>query len=136
MQTSILSDTPATNASGGEPHGIRITPTAIYSAGDSDPGEPRYVFRYTILIANDGNQPAQLISRHWIIIDANGVREEVKGPGVVGETPRLEPGEKFEYQSFCLLKTPWGTMEGSYQMKRDDGQMFDAGIQRFYLRSK
>ena len=93
-----------------------------------------HVFRYTIIIANEGDVPAQLVSRHWIIIDANGHREEVKGPGVVGETPRLEPGKSFKYQSFCQLKTSWGTMEGTYQMKRDDGDTFDVNIQRFYLR--
>jgi ApaG protein len=127
MQTSLVSDTLA--------HGIQVRATAVFSAADSDPMQPLYVFRYTIVISNDGDSPAQLISRQWIIIDANGRREDVEGPGVVGETPRLEPGEKFEYQSFCPLKTKWGTMEGSYQMKRDDGSKFDVAINRFYLRS-
>jgi ApaG protein len=115
-------------------HGVRVDATAVFSPDDSDPGERNHVFRYTITITNEGNAPAQLISRHWIIIDANGQREEVKGPGVVGETPRLQPGQNFRYQSFCRLKTKWGTMEGTYQMKRDDGQEFNVTIPRFYLK--
>jgi ApaG protein len=115
-------------------HGIRVEPTAVYSPGDSDPAVPNHVFHYTILISNTSDAPAQLLSRHWIIIDANGLREEVKGPGVVGQTPRLEPGQSFRYQSFCQLKTTWGTMEGTYQFKRDDGETFDAAIPRFYLK--
>jgi ApaG protein len=115
-------------------HGILVDATAAYSSADSDPAIPNHVFRYTIVISNNGETPAQLLSRHWIIIDANGIREEVKGPGVVGQTPRLEPGQSFRYQSFCQLKTTWGTMEGSYQLKRDDGELFDARISRFYLK--
>src|ERR1700761_9128208 len=126
MPTPVLSDTTT--------HSIRVGATAVFSADDSDIEAKNFVFRYTIIIANEGDVPAQLVSRHWIIIDANGHREEVKGPGVVGETPRLEPGKQFKYQSFCQLKTTWGTMEGTYQMKRDDGEMFDVVIQRFYLR--
>jgi ApaG protein len=131
MQTSAVSDTLAQSST----HGIRVTATAVYLPAESDPGMPRHVFRYDIVIANDGDTPAQLVSRHWIIIDANGRREEVEGPGVVGATPRLQPGEKFEYQSFCPLKTKWGTMEGAYHMQRDDGQKFDVAINRFYLRT-
>jgi ApaG protein len=86
------------------------------------------------VISNEGDQPARLLRRHWLIIDADGHREEVRGPGVVGETPRLEPGKAFKYQSFCPLKTRWGTMEGSYTMQRDDGSTFEASIARFYLR--
>ena len=126
MPTSVVSDVSA--------HGIRIEATAIFSAADSDPTDRNYVFHYTIVISNGGDAPAQLISRHWIIIDANGRREEVQGPGVVGQTPRLQPGQSFTYQSFCPLKTSWGTMEGTYQMKRDNGETFDANIPRFYLR--
>jgi ApaG protein len=126
MPTPVISDTTT--------HGIRVGATASFSAEDSDISARNHVFKYTIIIKNDGEAPAKLVSRHWIIIDGNGRREEVNGPGVVGETPRLEPGESFRYQSFCPLKTAWGTMEGSYTMKRDDGETFDVNIQRFYLR--
>ena len=114
--------------------GIRVGAAAFYLPQESDPDEDRYAFGYTIVIANEGDRPAQLLSRHWVIIDANGHREEVRGPGVVGETPRLEPGQAFKYQSFCPIKTTWGTMEGSYTMQRDDGEKFEARIGRFYLR--
>ena len=113
--------------------GIRVGAAAFYLPQESDPDEDRYAFGYTIVIANEGDQPAQLLRRQWVIIDANGQRDEVRGPGVVGETPRLEPGQAFKYQSFCPLRTPWGTMEGTYQMRRDDGDTFDAKIGRFYL---
>ncbi len=114
--------------------GIRVGAAAFFLPEQSDPTDRRYVFGYNILISNVGDAPAQLLSRHWVIIDGVGRREEVQGPGVVGETPRLEPGQAFKYQSFCPLKTPWGTMEGSYQMRRDSGETFDAKIERFYLR--
>ncbi|MBV8780823.1 MAG: Co2+/Mg2+ efflux protein ApaG [Phycisphaerae bacterium] len=114
--------------------GIRIGATAYYLQEESDPDQPRHVFGYTIVIVNNGDEPAQLISRHWVIVDGNGAREEVQGPGVVGQTPRLKPGEAFKYQSFCPLRTTWGTMEGTYQMRRDDGSIFDVKIDRFYLR--
>jgi len=126
MSTNVVSDLLS--------HGIRIGAVAVFSPDDSDPADRNHVFHYTITISNDGDAPAQLVSRHWIIIDANGRREEVKGPGVVGKTPRLEPGQSFQYKSFCPLKTKWGTMEGTYQMKRDDGEQFNVTIPRFYLR--
>ena len=115
--------------------GIRVGAAAFYLPQESDPDEDRFAFGYTIVIANEGNQPAQLLRRHWLIIDANGHREEVRGPGVVGETPRLDPGQAFKYQSFCPLKTRWGTMEGSYTFQRDDGTTFEVAIGRFYLRT-
>ncbi len=114
--------------------GVRIGAAAFYLPQESDPDEKRYAFGYTIVIVNDGDSAAQLLRRHWVIIDANGQREEVEGPGVVGETPRLEPGQAFKYQSFCPLRTSWGTMEGGYAMRRDDGATFEAKISRFYLR--
>jgi ApaG protein len=114
--------------------GIRVGAAAFYLPHESDPDEDRYAFGYTIVISNEGDRPAKLINRHWVIIDAEGERNEVRGPGVVGEQPRLEPGQAFKYQSFCPLKTPWGTMEGSYTMQRDDGETFSATIARFYLR--
>ncbi|MCX5660204.1 MAG: Co2+/Mg2+ efflux protein ApaG [Planctomycetota bacterium] len=113
--------------------GIRVGASAFYLPEESSPDERRYVFGYNIVIVNNGDAPAQLISRHWDIIDAVGRGHVVDGPGVVGETPRLEPGQAFKYQSFCPLKTPWGTMEGTFQMQRDDGTEFDVRIARFYL---
>jgi ApaG protein len=91
------------------------------------------VFAYKIVLVNEGDAPARLLSRHWVILDADGHREDVEGPGVVGETPRLDPGERFEYMSGCPLPTPWGTMEGSYLFERDDGQTFRVKIGRFFL---
>lgn len=114
--------------------GIRVGASAFYLPQESDPDERRYAFAYTIVIANEGDRAAKLLSRHWVIIDAQGRREEVRGPGVVGETPRLEPGQAFKYQSLCPLRTPWGTMEGSYTMRRDDGGTFEALVARFFLR--
>ncbi|MDB5171408.1 MAG: ApaG domain protein [Phycisphaerales bacterium] len=126
MATPEMSDTVT--------EGVRVGATAYYLPEESDPDKPRHVFGYTVVVANVGKKPAQLLSRHWVIIDAQGRREDVHGPGVVGETPRLEPGQAFKYQSFCPICTTWGTMEGEYQMRRDDGEIFEAKIGRFYLR--
>jgi ApaG protein len=115
-------------------HGIRVGATAYYLPEQSDHDQRRHVFGYTIVVANNSDKPAQLVSRHWIIIDAYGRREDVEGPGVVGQTPRIAPGEAFKYQSFCPLRTTWGTMEGIYQMRHDDGQIFEVQIARFYLK--
>lgn len=125
MPTPEMSDTTT--------QGVRVGAAAFYLQDQSDPDERKYLFGYNIVVSNEGDAPVQLLSRHWLIIDGDGRREEVKGPGVVGQTPRLEPGQAFKYQSFCPLKTPWGTMEGTYQMRRDDGTTFDAQIGRFYL---
>jgi len=100
---------------------------------ESTPDDDRYVFAYTIRIRNIGRLPAQLMARHWIITDANGRIEEVHGDGVVGEQPRLEPGEAFTYTSGAVLSTAVGTMEGSYDMVGDDGAEFDAPIPPFTL---
>lgn len=100
---------------------------------ESVPEKDRYVFAYTISIRNLGRLPAQLLSRHWVITDANGRVEEVRGDGVVGEQPRLEPGEEFTYSSGAVLQTAVGTMEGSYDMVGDDGTRFDAPIPPFTL---
>ena len=100
---------------------------------ESRPDDDRYVFAYTIRIRNVGRLPAQLVSRHWIITDANGRVEEVRGDGVVGEQPRLEPGEDFTYTSGAVLATAVGTMEGSYDLVADDGTEFAATIPRFTL---
>jgi len=125
MATPELSDTTT--------HNIRVGASALFLPEHSDAQADRYVFGYTIVISNNSDRPVQLLSRHWTIIDATGHREEVRGPGVVGQKPRLEPGQAFKYQSFCPLTTPWGTMEGTYQMRRDDGQALEVNIGRFYL---
>jgi ApaG protein len=113
--------------------GIRITVRSQYVAEQSVPMAQRYVFAYTVRIHNEGTEPAQLRTRHWIITDGSGKVEEVRGPGVVGQTPYLRPGEHFEYTSGCVLQTPRGEMRGTYQMYRPDGRMFDAVIAPFLL---
>lgn len=112
---------------------ISVSPRAMYIAEQSDAEAGRYAFAYTITITNTGAAPAQLISRHWIITDANNLVQEVKGQGVVGAQPKLKPGESFEYTSGSMLATPVGTMRGSYQMVADDGTRFDAMIPEFTL---
>ena len=104
-----------------------------YVEAQSDPGENRYVFAYTITIRNVGMIPAQLITRHWLITDANNQVQEVRGDGVVGEQPHLSPGASFQYTSGAVIETPVGSMEGSYQMRADDGTEFDAPIPIFTL---
>lgn len=123
----------ATNPSVAITDGIRVTVTSRYLPEQSHPQGHRYVWAYTVQVANEGDRPAKLTSRHWIITDSNGKVDEVKGPGVVGEQPHLEPGERFQYTSGCILQTPRGTMHGSYQMIRDDGVRFDAEIAPFTL---
>ena len=112
---------------------ITVVPKATYVADQSDPSKDQYVFAYTITISNTGSVPAQLISRHWIITDANGKVLEVKGLGVVGQQPLLKPGESFEYTSGTHLETAVGTMHGTYQMIAEDGRQFDAPIPSFTL---
>jgi ApaG protein len=114
-------------------HGIRVTVVPAFAAEHSDTDAGKFVFAYTITIANDGDAAARLVSRHWAIIDGDGKRDDVRGPGVVGQTPRVEPGGSYQYQSFCPLDTRWGTMEGTYHMRRDDGTEFDVEIPRFVL---
>ena len=113
----------------------KVTASAAtqYIADQSDEAAGRYVFAYTITIRNGGNVAAQLISRHWVITDAGGHTEEVKGPGVVGEQPVLSPGESFQYTSGCPLKTSSGLMRGTYQMVTEDGEHFDVEIAPFSL---
>lgn len=113
--------------------GIRVRTQPFYVPDQSDPEAGRYFFAYQVTISNEGDIAAQVLSRHWIIIDGDGDREEVKGPGVVGESPTLQPGKSFNYTSACPLETPWGTMEGTYQMRDADGVTFDAAIARFTL---
>jgi ApaG protein len=110
-----------------------VTVSPRFLPEQSDPENERYLFAYTIRIANTGEVAAQLLSRHWIITDANQHVDEVRGPGVVGEQPHLEPGEAFEYTSGCPLPTPFGSMRGSYQCKADDGTTFEVPVPEFLL---
>ena len=112
---------------------INIEVETNYLDDQSEPREQRYVFAYTITIRNEGEIPAKLLTRHWIITDANGHVQEVRGPGVVGEQPYLKPGQGFRYSSGAVLETPVGTMQGSYQMVADDGAKFEAPIPTFRL---
>ena len=114
-------------------NGIRVGATAFYLPEESSPHEKRFLFGYRIVIVNEGKLTATLRTRHWIIIDANGTVEEVKGEGVVGQKPRLGPGEGFKYTSYCPLTTEWGTMEGDYEFHTDTGETFRVKIGRFYL---
>jgi ApaG protein len=114
-------------------NGIRVTVSSNYIPAQSAPKARRYVFAYSVRIANEGTEAAQLKSRHWIITDGNGKVEQVRGPGVVGEQPMLKPGEHFDYTSGCVLETPRGSMEGTFQMVRSDGTEFDATIAPFAL---
>ena len=113
--------------------GIRIEVRSEFLAERSSPREEQYLFQYHVRISNVGAETAQLVSREWIITNADGEVERVKGPGVVGEKPMLPPGGAFEYTSFCPLKTPVGSMQGSYQMVAQDGTRFDAAISAFTL---
>lgn len=125
--------TVAEPTSSAETHGIRVRVQSHYLAEQSSPREDRYTFAYTITISNEGTRSAQLRTRHWIITDARGTVEEVRGDGVVGKQPRLMPGQSFQYTSGCSLATPVGTMHGTYRMWRDDGTYFDAVIAPFSL---
>ena len=112
---------------------ITIATATAYIPDQSDEESDRYIFAYTITITNTGEVPAQLISRRWLITDANQQTQEVQGIGVVGEQPKLKPGESFEYTSGTALATPVGTMSGSYQMVAEDGHAFDVEIPEFVL---
>jgi ApaG protein len=114
-------------------HKIRIDVETSYLPEQSDPKQERYVFAYTITIRNEGEVPAKLLSRHWMITDSNGKVQEVRGEGVVGEQPHLQPGQGFRYSSGAVLETPVGAMQGAYTMKADDGREFDAPIAPFRL---
>lgn len=114
-------------------HVIRIAAKTAFVAEQSDPQARRYVFAYTITITNEGSSAARLVSRHWIITDAEEKVQEVRGLGVVGQHPHLEPGQSFTYTSGAVIETPVGHMHGSYQMIADDGTRFDAAIPAFNL---
>ena len=111
--------------------GIRVTVTSTFSHVEAR--HNRWLFKYSVRIANEGTETAQLVSRHWIITNGANETEEVKGPGVVGQQPTLDPGQVFEYSSGCPLTTPFGTMRGTYQMVTADGTEFDVEIAEFLL---
>lgn len=114
--------------------GLRVDVEARYSPEHSEPGGSLWFFLYTVRISNEGSDTCQLLSRHWIIRNATGRVQEVQGPGVVGEQPVLDPGDAFEYTSGCPLDTPFGSMEGTYEMVTRGGARFEAEIARFELR--
>ncbi len=113
--------------------GIRVRVVCRYSAEHSQPQLNRWFFLYTVQITNESSRTVQLVSRHWIILDADGRREDVRGPGVVGQQPSLPPRQSFQYTSGCPLTTPFGSMEGTYQMVAEGGHKFDAKIAPFTL---
>ncbi|MEM9414228.1 MAG: Co2+/Mg2+ efflux protein ApaG [Planctomycetota bacterium] len=125
MNATLISDTTT--------HGIRVGAAAFYLPEPSAPDENKYVFGYRVVILNAGDQTVQLLRRHWDIIDGDGEVKTVDGQGVVGEQPELEPGEAFKYESFAVLPTPWGTMEGYYEMEDEAGETLRVAIGRFYL---
>lgn len=114
--------------------GVRVKVEARYSPDHSEPARSEWFFLYTITIANEGEDTVQLLNRHWIITDATGEIEQVRGPGVVGNQPVLQKGESFEYTSGCPLKTPFGSMYGTYEMSLENGERFLAEIAPFALR--
>ena len=116
-----------------ERHQIDIEVETAYLADQSEPSAHRFVFAYTVTLRNAGQVPAKLLTRHWVITDANGRVQEVRGEGVVGEQPHLQPGQGFRYSSGAVLETPVGAMQGSYQMVDDEGAKFDAAIPAFRL---
>ena len=113
--------------------GIEVSVRSEFRPDRSFPAQSRFLFTYTVRILNGGASSARLLSRHWIITDARGEREEVTGDGVVGQQPHLEPGQSFQYTSFCVLRTPLGQMRGAYTMVREDGKTFQAEIAPFAL---
>lgn len=125
--------------SAGEPEGpaprrkFQVSVETRFVATESDPAEPRYVFAYTITIANHGSEAAQLKNRYWLITDGDGNQKEVRGPGVVGNQPRIAPGEAFRYTSACVLETEVGVMQGHYEFQGADGDAFDVPIDAFTL---
>lgn len=131
--SGALGDGPELSTSDVRTRGVRVRVESYYVPERSDPARGEWFFAYRIRISNEGSRAVQLLSRHWTITDAHGRVEEVRGQGVVGEQPRLEPGAAFEYTSFCPLATPFGTMRGSYRMVTENGESFDAEIAPFAL---
>jgi ApaG protein len=117
-------------------NGVRVDVETYYVQEKSVPAMNQYLFGYEVTVTNENPEPVQLLHRHWMITDALGRVDEVKGPGVVGKQPRLKPGESFTYDSFCPLPTPFGSMKGSYKMMRDNGEFFDVEVPLFSLVQK
>lgn len=113
--------------------GIRVKVDVMFVPERSVPHTNAYFFAYRVTLENEGSEPAKLLQRHWMITDAAGRVQRVDGPGVVGEQPELKPGDRYQYSSFCPLPTPYGTMEGSYDMQRRDGSKFAVAIPHFAL---
>ena len=116
-------------------NGFQVSVDTRFVASESDPDEPRYVFAYTITIANRGDQTAQLLNRYWLITNGDGQQQEVRGPGVVGNQPVIAPGQAFRYTSACVLETTVGVMQGHYEFRSTDGEMFDVHIDAFSLQA-
>ena len=116
-----------------ETGGVRVVVVPVYIAAESDPEASRYVYGYRVRITNESATALRLVSRRWIVIDAEGERREIEGEGVVGQHPAIQPGGAHEYASFCPLKTAWGTMEGSYFMRAEIGATHEVRIGRFFL---
>lgn len=114
-------------------NGFAVGVEPRYILSESDPARSRFVFAYTITIANHGDQAAQLLNRYWLITNGNGEQQEVRGPGVVGNQPRIEPGQAFRYTSACVLETAVGSMQGHYEFVSDGGECFDVPIAPFSL---
>lgn len=129
----LVTTTQATFTSEAVTRQIRVSVSAEYAPARSAPAENQWFFHYTITITNEGSETVQLLTRHWLITDGTGKLEEVRGPGVVGETPTLAPTESFTYTSGCPLTTPFGMMQGAYQMATKDGEEFDVTIAPFTL---
>lgn len=117
----------------GQKHSIVVEAVSNFVASQSEPVADRYVFAYTVTIRNQGDSPARLLTRHWLITDAHGQEQEVRGEGVVGVQPHLQPGESFRYTSSAMISTPVGIMKGCYCMVTDDGERFDTEIPPFTL---
>lgn len=116
--------------------GIRIQAEPRFLPDESAPEEKKYIFAYRVRITNNSDRVVQLLSRHWIIVNGAGVRRDVEGEGVIGQQPTLRTGETFEYTSWAPISTEWGTMEGTFKMRDELGQIFTAHITRFYLASR
>lgn len=116
-----------------EKNKVLVEAQPYYIEAQSSPEQNRYVFAYTVTITNVGSTPAKLLTRHWLITDANGKIQEVNGEGVVGEHPHLNPGDSFRYTSAAMIETPVGVMQGKYQMQADNGESFNAAIPQFTL---
>lgn len=114
-------------------HGVTVRVSVSYLPEQSEPAHGRWFWAYHIRIENDGDQPVQLLTRHWVITDGRGARHDVRGDGVVGDQPLIDPGDSYDYVSGCPLQTPNGSMEGSYGMVGEDGEPFEAAIPLFPL---